>query len=230
MTYNVVALLPMKANSQRIKGKNFKTFSGKPLFRWMLDRLINETQIDKVIINTDARSILCKHNIVETDKLIIRDRKEEICGDEVSMNKIIEDDICSINARSYLMTHTTNPLLTAKSIRESIKLYKQGLIDGYDSLFTVNKFQTRFYDKNAIPINHDPLNLIQTQDLDPWYEENSNMYLFSKESFFKHKSRIGQTPLMFEINKFESCDIDNSSDWEFAELAFEFFTKKGFEL
>ena len=107
MTYNMVALLPMKANSQRIKDKNFKIFSGKPLFRWVLDRLINEPQIDKVVINTDARSILFEHSIIESDKLIIRDRREEFV-DEVSMNKIIEDDICSINAKSYLMTHTIN--------------------------------------------------------------------------------------------------------------------------
>ena len=54
----VVALLPMKANSERVKGKNFKNFGGKPLFKWVLDTLISIDLIDEVIINTDARDKL----------------------------------------------------------------------------------------------------------------------------------------------------------------------------
>ena len=54
----IVALLPMKANSERVKGKNFKIFNSKPLFRWMLDTLLAIKEIDQVIINTDAREIL----------------------------------------------------------------------------------------------------------------------------------------------------------------------------
>ena len=54
----IVALLPMKANSERVKGKNFKDFNGKPLFRWTLDTLLAIKEIDKIIINTDASDIL----------------------------------------------------------------------------------------------------------------------------------------------------------------------------
>ena len=154
--YNIVALLPMKANSERVKGKNFKDFCGKPLFRWTLDTLISEKRIDKVIINTDARSILKDHNLKDDERVLIRDRKKSICGDHVSMNKIIHDDLLNIDSNLYLMTHTTNPLLTSLSISKSIDLYMKGLDKDYDSLFTVNKIQSRFYDENSNPINHDP--------------------------------------------------------------------------
>ncbi len=100
----IVALLPMKANSERVKGKNFREFNGKPLFRWILDTLLSVDDIDCVIINTDAREILAKKGLVETDKIIIRDRKPEICGDMVSMNLIIEDDLQNVDADIYLMT------------------------------------------------------------------------------------------------------------------------------
>ena len=89
----IVALLPMKANSERVKGKNFREFNGKPLFRWTLDTLLAIKEIDQVIINTDAREILAENGLVETDRIVIRDRKKEICGDMVSMNLIIEDDV-----------------------------------------------------------------------------------------------------------------------------------------
>src|SRR3546814_10507062 len=42
----IVALLPMKANSERVKGKNFREFCGKPLFRLILDTLLEVDEIE----------------------------------------------------------------------------------------------------------------------------------------------------------------------------------------
>lgn len=225
--YNMVALLPMKANSERVEGKNFKNFCGKPLFRWVLDNLLLESRIDKIIINTDARSILSQYGLVDSDKVIIRDRPKHICGDMVSMNKIIEDDVLNINSKTYLMTHTTNPLLTLKSINNAISLYEDGIEKEFDSLFTVNKIQNRFYDDNCNAINHDPSNLIRTQDLPPWFEENSNLYIFSRNSFNSTKARIGKNPQMMITEPFESTDIDTPADWELAEILVFYYQKKG---
>ena len=101
----IIALLPMKANSERVKGKNFKSFGEKPLYRWILDTLLSIDIIDHIVINTDARNILEEDKIFsENTKLIIRDRPKEICGDLISMNEIIADDINFIEAELYLMT------------------------------------------------------------------------------------------------------------------------------
>lgn len=214
----IVALLPMKAHSSRVKGKNFRKLVNKPLFKWILDTLLSLPEIDKVVINTDARDILNEHGLVETPRIFIRDRKQELCGDEVSMNLILEDDIASVPADIYLMTHTTNPLLSAETIASAISMFSDAKNrNKADSLFTVNRFQTRFYKKDLTPVNHDPDNLIPTQDLEPWYEENSNLYLFTSESFDKTKARIGERPIMMETPKIESVDIDEEEDWKIAE-------------
>ena len=224
----VVALLPMKANSERVKGKNFRDFGGKPLFRWMLDTLKSVSMIDAVVINTDAREILADNGLIECERVIIRDRKAEICGDFVSMNVIINDDIQNIDADIYLMTHTTNPLLSKKSVEAAISKFKTALKSGEaDSLFTVNKVQERFYDSNAKALNHDPKNLVRTQDLEPWYQENSNLYLFTKEGFSTTNARIGSKPMMLETPPFESTDIDTPDDWDLAEVMIEYYRKKG---
>ena len=225
--YKTVVLLPMKANSERVKGKNFKNFCGKPLFRWVLDNLLLEPRIEKIIINTDARILLSENGLVESDKIIIRDRPNEICGDFVSMNKVIEDDLKNVNAETYLMTHTTNPLLTLQSISKAISLFENGKNKGFDSLFSVNKIQNRFYDENCNAVNHDPKNLIRTQDLKPWFEENSNLYIFSKNSFMSTNARIGKNPQMMITEPFESTDIDTPSDWELAEILVSYYQKKG---
>ena len=224
----LVALLPMKANSERVIGKNFRDLCGKPLFRWVLDTLLSVSEIDKVIINTDARKILSENGLVDSEKVVIRDRKPEICGDYVSMNEIIYDDIKKFNSDLYLMTHTTNPLLSKKSIEKSINTYKKALLNKTaDSLFTVTRIQERFYDSNITPLNHDPAELARTQDLEPWYVENSNLYLFTKDSFATTKARIGSNPLMFETPPDESIDIDTQHDWDFAEVMIDFYKKKG---
>jgi CMP-N-acetylneuraminic acid synthetase len=218
----IVALLPMKANSERVKGKNFREFNGKPLFRWTLDNLLSIKEIDQIIINTDARDVLAENGLIETKRIVIRDRKQEICGDLVSMNLIIEDDVNNIDADIYLMTHTTNPLMTANTVGDALASFQaqqNNRVGDADSLFTVDKIQTRFYRKDCSAVNHDPDNLMRTQDLEPWFEENSNLYIFTKGAFDQTNSRIGANPMMYETPKFESIDIDTPEDWDFAIVA-----------
>ncbi len=227
----LVALLPMKANSERVKGKNFRDFGGKPLFRWVLDKLVNIEEIDLIVINTDAREILFKNGITDTERILIRDRKAEICGDHTSMNLVIEDDVKNIDSDLFLMTHTTNPFLSENSIKAAISELSSSLAKGEaDSLFTVNRVQERFYRKDASPINHDPNNLIRSQDLEPWFEENSNLYIFNKESFSRTKARIGLNPIMYETEPYESIDIDTPADWDLGEVLIDYYKKKGIKV
>lgn len=215
MQRSLVALLPMKAHSSRVPRKNFRPLAGKPMARWMLDALLAMDEVDQVVINTDARQILADVGITETDRIVIRDRKDDLCGDLISMNLILEDDVAAVPAQQYLMTHTTNPLLTQETMSQAIAAYRQN--PDCDSLFTVNRIQTRFYRADGSPVNHDPDNLVRTQDLEPWFEENSCLYLFTAESFAATGARIGQRPMMFETPPLESIDIDEQHQWEMAE-------------
>lgn len=223
----IVALLPMKANSERVQGKNFRNFCGKPLFRWILDNLLAIDEISQVVINTDARHILAENGLVNGDRILIRDRKSEICGDTVSMNLVLKDDVENVDADVYLMTHTTNPLLSPESIKNALAAFSNGKKSGdADSLFTVNKIQTRFYKEDGTAINHDPDNLIPTQDLEPWYEENSNLYIFTKDSFAKTGARIGSNPMMYTTPPLESSDIDTPDDWDIAIIGAKYLMEK----
>ena len=89
----------------------------------MLDTLISIKSIESIIINTDAREILKENGLIEDKRLIIRDRDPKICGDHVSMNIIIDDDLNNIDADVYLMTHTTNPFLSKHTIENAISSF-----------------------------------------------------------------------------------------------------------
>ena len=213
----VTLLLPIKGNSERVPNKNLKLFNGKPLFHAIIDELISSKYINKVIINTDSDLIVESAINTYQDFVSIHKRPKNIQGDFVSMNKIIEYDLNNSDSDIYIQTHSTSPLLTVKSLDSAIyKMISKNT--GFDSIFSVTKIQTRFYDKNGNPFNHDPKELLRTQDLEPLFEENSGFYIFTKESFKNaDNKRIGLRPLMFEIDKIEAIDIDEPSDFIIAE-------------
>lgn len=213
----IVALLPMKGNSERVPNKNLKDFCGQPLYHKILDTLLDSKYIDEVIINTDSDRIMgdVKSNYIE--KVTIHDRPNEIIGDFVSMNKIIQYDIDKVEADLYIQTHSTNPLLQSKTLDEAIEkmLNNNGECD---SMFSVTKVQTRLYDEKGNPSNHNPQELIRTQDLTPLFEENSSFYIFTRQSFKESGGkRIGAKAQMFEMDKVEAIDIDQIQDFIIAE-------------
>lgn len=214
----IVALVPMKGHSERVPNKNFRPFNGKPLYRWIVDALLELPEIAEVVINTDARGTFEAQGVGALPRVRLRDRKPELCGDFVSMNKVLADDVANVPADIYVMTHSTNPLLLPATISRAIKHYQEVVGSGKaDSIFAVNRMQTRFYREDMSPVNHDPKNLIRTQDLEPWFEENSNLYIFSAGSFAASGARIGVKPEMFVTPRAESLDIDDQEGWEMAE-------------
>jgi len=217
---NIVALLPMKGNSERVPNKNLKFFAGKPLYHRVIDVLLSSRYINQIIVNTDSENIIKDIKKKYTKNIIINIRPEEIIGNYVSMNKIIAHDISTADADLFVQTHSTNPLLSSETVDKAIERMLMFLkTSEYDSIFSVTKTQKRFYTKEAKPMNHDPLMLV-TQHLEPIYEENSSFYIFSKQSFIKNNNRIGSKPFMYEIDKIESIDIDEPDDFIIAESLF----------
>ena len=213
----ITALLPMKANSERIPNKNFKPISGKPLFAWMLQVLCDLDFVDRVIINTDANSDAFS-GYLDNAKIVLRKRSPDLCGDMVSMNKIIEDDILSDKNNIFLMTHTTNPLISKETFKKAIEDFTHRDKSLFDSLYSTTKFQGRFYYEGSVAINHNPDELLRTQDLPPVFLENSCLYLFEKDTFLQTKTRIGKKPILFVTPQLESVDIDTEDDWLIASL------------
>lgn len=215
----IIALLPMKGHSERIPNKNLRLCSSRPLFHYIAETLESSTLISKIIIDTDSREI-AKNAQKNFSKVEVIDRPSGLQGDLVPMNDIIAYDISHCKNEHFLQTHSTNPLLTKNTLEKAIEAYFKSL-DTYDSLFSVTKVLNRFYWQSGEPVNHNPNELLRTQDLPPLFEENSNIYIFSKDSFAAAENqRIGLKPLMFEMNKLEAVDIDDKEDWKLAEALF----------
>jgi CMP-N-acetylneuraminic acid synthetase len=212
----LAALVPMRHHSQRVPGKNYRPLAGKPLFHHILETLLAVPEIETVMVDTDSEPVMDGvRRFFPTVKLI--PRPEHLLADDVPMNDILLYDTAQVQADFYLQTHSTNPLLKSKTISHGIQTFFTDF-PKYDSLFSVTRLQTRLYDKNGRAINHNPLELIQTQDLPPVYEENSCLYLFTRENLVRKHHRIGDKPFMFEIAADEAWDIDEEIDFSICDF------------
>lgn len=215
----VSALLPMKGHSERVSNKNIRLFADRPLFHHVASVLEQSSMIRQIAINTDS-DFIAQDALKHFSKVRIIRRPLSICGDFVPMNDIIAHDLTVLDGEHFLQTHSTNPLLTLETLERAITAYFSNLSD-HDSLFSVTRLQTRLYWEDGRPVNHDPAELLRTQDLPPLFEENSNIYLFSKQSFAgAGNRRIGGKPKMFEINQLEAVDIDTEENFILAEAIY----------
>lgn len=212
----VVALLPMRHHSVRVPGKNLRTLGGVPLYHHVVRTLLACPSISQIVIDTNSDPI---RRDVEGHfpQVRVLERPAHLCGDAVPITEILSYDASQAPADLYVQTHSTNPFLKSETVERALEFWRQER-ELYDSLFGVTRVQARFWDGTARPLNHNPWVLLRTQDLPPWYMENSTLYIFSSELMKASRRRIGDRPRLWEVEPLEAVDIDEERDFAFAEL------------
>lgn len=216
MIPQIVALVPMRHESERVPGKNYRLFGGRPLYHHIVSSLLSCPQVSTVAIDTDSDKI-AEDAAVNFPSVKIIERPQHLLGGHVPMNDVLLHDVTQVSGELYLQTHSTNPLLRAETIGSAISAFVDA-IPRYDSLFSVTRLQKRFWTEDGRPLNHDPDVLIRTQDLAPVLEENSCLYLFSRSTLEERHNRIGERPLLHAIPPEEAWDIDEEFDFQVTEF------------
>lgn len=217
--FRLVALMPMRHDSERVPGKNYRPFGdGRPLFHHMVEVLSACSQIDRIVIDTDSSTVKtqCAEHFPD---VIVLDRPDHLVSGLTPMNDVLLYDVAQIESDFYLQTHATNPLLTRETLKRAIETFIENH-PLYDCLFGVTRVQTRLWDGLARAINHNPDILLRTQDLPPLFEENSCIYIFDGATLKEKRNRIGNRPYLFEIDKLEAVDIDEEIDFAIAEFIY----------
>ncbi|HZD57433.1 MAG TPA: acylneuraminate cytidylyltransferase family protein [Anaerolineales bacterium] len=212
----IIGLLPMRHDSQRVPGKNYRPMAGRPLYHYITETLLACGELAEVVIDTDSPDIM--RGLVDSfPQVRILERPSYLRGGEVPMNEVLLYDTGQVEADFYLQTHSTNPLLRPETIARAIRTLMERY-PTYDSLFSVTRWQSRLWDGLGRAINHNPAVLLRTQDLPPVYEENSCLYIFTRETLSGRRNRIGERPFLFEIEAAEAWDIDEEIDFQIAEF------------
>lgn len=215
---HIVAILPMRHQSERVPSKNYRLFAGCPLYHHIVGQLLACPLIAEVVIDTDSPAIRddaarCFPGVK------VLERPPHLRAGEIPMNDVLLHTTAQIEADFYVQTHSTNPLLRTETIERAI----QGFLAAYpahDSLFSVTRLHTRLWTADGGALNHDPAVLLRTQDLPSVFEENSCLYVFTRETLVLRGNRIGERPLLFEIDRDEAWDIDEELDFRVAEFLY----------
>ena len=217
MSARVVAIVPMRHDSERVPGKNYRPLGGRPLFHHIVETLLASPAISRVAIDTDSDVVRdsARAAFPEVDVL---ERPPHLRDGMIPMNDVLLNDVDRIQGDLYLQTHSTNPLLRTATVTAAVERLLGD--PASDSLFGVTRLQTRLWNADGTPMNHDRSVLVRTQDLPPVYEENSCLYLFTRDSLERHGSRIGERPILFEIPRDEAWDIDEEVDFRVAEALY----------
>jgi len=112
----VLALLPIKDHSERVTGKNFRAFAGRPLYEHIIQTLDRTYAVDEIVVDTDSPRVMLDAPKF-SPKVRIIERPQSLRGDHVSTNRIFEYDLSQVKGDLFLQTHATNPLLLHKASR-----------------------------------------------------------------------------------------------------------------
>lgn len=159
----IVALVPMRHDSKRVPGKNYRLMNGKPLYAYIIETLLSVPEISQVVVDTDSAPVMegLAQNYPQVKVLL---RPENLRLDTTPTNEILLHDTAQVEADLYLQTHSTNPLLKTGTISKAIQELRSSWPE-YDSLFSVTRWQTRLWDALGRAVNHNPAILLRTQDL-----------------------------------------------------------------
>lgn len=205
--------IPIKTNSERVPGKNFRIICGKKLYEYIIENAIKAEVFDDIYIDTNSQEI--KNYLVEKECKVI-ERVPELAQRTANGNDLIVHRYNVFPQYDfYFQLFATAPFLSPRSIKECFEMLT--LSEEYDSCFTVKEHYGFFW-INDNPVNYRPNILPRSQDLTPMFEETTGLYGISGDSIKRYKCRIGRKPYMYLVNEIEAIDINTEYDFAIAEI------------
>ncbi len=211
----IVAIIPIKKNSKRVKGKNFKKINKKPLYTYLLDKL-KLCNFDEIFIDSDSKEV---ENYCKKKNYSFIKRKPKLARDNANGNDLLNYHSKIIKADIYFQLFITSPLLKVSSINKCIEILKRN--KKFDSIFTAQKIYSWFWFKNK-PVNYQPKVLPRSQDAEPIIQETTGLYGIRLNSLKKYRCRIGKRPYKYFVKKEEAIDLDTINDFKY----FEYYVRK----
>jgi|TARA_B100000767_G_scaffold245017_1_gene243649 CMP-N,N'-diacetyllegionaminic acid synthase len=218
----MIAIIPAKKYSSRLKNKNLKLLDGKPLIYYTIKAALKSKYITKVIVSTDSKKIAKISEKMGAEVPFIRPKKlvknnttlVEVCTHALEFLQKIEKKKIS----SMIALQPTSPLRTYKDIDKAIKIFKKTRAEFLTS-FTKTKPSEWLYHhsknkifKKIIKSNgsDNSQNLKQTLIL------NGAIYIYKKSFFYKKKiNKDSVSGIIMPNNR--SVDIDYVEDFNYAE-------------
>jgi CMP-N-acetylneuraminic acid synthetase len=212
----VTAVVPAKGDSERLSHKNLMKINGKSLVRIACEKLLKCRYIDSVYLDTESERIKAAVNDLLKRDLNIINRPTALATNKIGGNSMMVYHLHSVEETDVIVHHyCTAPLLKASTIDNAINEF----VDNNpkkDSFLTVIKQKSYLWSTNSHPKNFDLDELPNSQDMPSTLFETHGLYGIYSSKVIETKRRIGNNPLLYEISKEESFDVNHKSDLEIA--------------
>ncbi|MDR1089904.1 MAG: acylneuraminate cytidylyltransferase [Prevotella sp.] len=215
----IIAYIPIKLSSERLPGKNIKSFeNGEPLLKYIIKTALQTNVFDDIYIYCSSEEVV--EHIPAGAKFLKRPHTLDLPS--TSITEVTSMFTQTVEADIYALLNTTAPFLSSASIKIGIEAIKKAT---NDSALAVRRYNAFLWQGNK-PINYDIYNIPCTQDLEPFFVETTGLYVFTKE-LARQRRRVGDTPYLIEVSDIESMDIDEPIDFEIANAVFNHIVRKG---
>lgn len=205
--------IPIKANSERVPGKNLRMLNGKKLYQYICEHVKEADVFDDVFIDTNSKEIAV---YAKNMGFHVIERKEELAQNTANGNDLLVYHYEQYpDYDFYFQLFATAPYMQPNTIRECYSILTHSA--DYDSCFTALE-NHGFYWFAGTPINYRPGILPRSQDMMAVVEETTGLYGISNESLAKYRCRIGRKPYIHFVSKFEAVDINTEEDLKIAEF------------
>ena len=212
MIKNLVAVVPVREGSQRVKNKNFKKFNKKNLLIYKIEKLKKIKNIDEIIINTDSEEAI---EIAKNLKVSFWRREKYFASSSCSNSEFWGHVADNTNAENIMFTNCTSPLVKIETYNKIILNYKKNT-KKKSSLNTVTDEKQFLYLKNRA-LNFNPKKAPNSQKLPSIVKLNFAVNILPRKLMQKKKSIISDKPILYKLDEIEGFDIDTLYDFEYAE-------------
>lgn len=210
----VTAVIPIRKGSQRVIDKNLRSFANTNLMELKINNLLKVPELDSIIVNTNSEEAINIVGKFNHNKIKFHRREEYYASSQCSGSEFFKHIGEVTDTDIFIYCPCTSPFIKPQTISKCIQLFNTS--ENYDCVATVSSIK-EFLWLNEKPINYEPLNAPNSQDLPNIVALNFGVTVISKENLIKNRNIIGQRPKFVTIPEIEAIDIDTPLDFYLAE-------------
>ena len=220
-----VAIIPARGGSKRIPRKNIKSFNGKPMIAWTIEKIKKSNFFDEIIVSTDDLEI-----ISVAKKLGVKvpfQRSKDLSDDftitvPVIANAILECELQNWKIDYACCVYPCSPFIKIDDFEWSFNKMKEG---NFEFIYPVTEYRhpvqraMSFNDKCMMNLENPKSNKARTQDYKTLYHDTGQFYWGTRDAWVKQKS-MHFDGTAFVTPSWRVVDIDTVDDWIRAEHLF----------
>jgi CMP-N-acetylneuraminic acid synthetase len=207
----IVAFVPAKGESSRIRNKNTVVLDGEYLFKRKLRQLLECPEIDDVYLDTESDAIIELASDLPV-KILKRDAK--LASNRTDGHELFANECARVQADLYIQCLCTSPFITAETMTRAIQAFKKNA--KADSLVAVQKRKQYTwvrgrpaYGEGRIP---------NSVDLPDTIVESMGLYMVKRpKGGGRPKRRFGKHVVLFDLTDEEAFDVNWPDDLALAE-------------